>query len=524
MEVDLRTKYTSPWCSMKKILNRRDFIKLAGMLPVGAITSRFLQTLTPPQAAEKRQNVLIIVFDAFSAYNISLYGYGRNTTPNIDRLAKRGIVYHNHFAGGNFTSPGTASLLTGVLPWTHRAFNRNGTVIDPYIQRNLFKVFESHYSITYTHNPWANTFLKQFSNDIDELIKKQKFLLSPYDNAIQGLFQNDDDISSVSWTRSMKIKEEGHAYSLLLSNLYEELQEKTIKDLEPGFPRGIPNNQSDIFLLETAIDALGKRVAEIKQPFIGYFHFFPPHNPYCTSREFFNAFKNDGFTPPNIPADVFSKSTNKDLPKARTEYDEFILYADREFGRLFDQLEKSGMLNNTWVVLTSDHGEINERGYSGHMTEVLFQPLVRIPLIIFEPGRTAGMDIYEYTSAVDVLPTLAHVAGGNAPDWTEGVVIPPFAPTKEIPNRNIYTMRSSDNEKFDPLTIASISLIREGYKLHYYFGYPETPGDGLVRLYDIKSDPHELTDLTKVKPETAAEMLNELKARLKEVDAPYRKS
>jgi choline-sulfatase len=236
----------------------------------------------------------------------------------------------------------------------------------------------------------------------------------------------------------------------------------------------------------------------------------------------FNIFKNDDLNPPYIPPDIFARSINKNLAKARAEYDEFILYVDREFGRFFNQLETLGILENTWLVLTSDHGEIHERGFNGHSTEALFQPLVRIPLIIFEPGRTTGMDIHEYTSAVDVLPTLAHVTGEPSIDWTEGSILPPYSPTK-LNNRNIYSTYFAQNGKFDPLTIASVALMREGYKLHHYFGYPETPGDGLVRLYDIQADPHELTDLAQIKRETTAELLNELKTKLKEVDEPYRK-
>ncbi len=64
-----------------------------------------------------------------------------------------------------------------------------------------------------------------------------------------------------------------------------------------------------------------------------------------------------------------------------------ILYADKEFGRFFDYLDSSGLLDNTWVVLTSDHGEMFERGIDGHDTEVLYEPVIRIPLMIFEPGR-----------------------------------------------------------------------------------------------------------------------------------------
>ena len=106
--------------------NRRDFLKLTSLVPLSLSLLRFLKTFAPLTAQPK--NIAVIVFDAFSAYSISRYGYERVTTPNIDRLAKRAIVYHNHFAGGNFTSPGTASLLTGTLPWTHRAFRPNSKV------------------------------------------------------------------------------------------------------------------------------------------------------------------------------------------------------------------------------------------------------------------------------------------------------------------------------------------------------------------------------------------------------------
>ena len=127
---------------MNHRLNRRDFLKLVGLLPVGLSAPRLLRLLEASRLAqEKPRNVIVIIFDAFSAYDISQYGYARQTTPNIDRLAKRAVVYHNHFSGGNFTSPGTASLLTGVLPWTHRAINLNSKVAEPYARQNIFTLF-----------------------------------------------------------------------------------------------------------------------------------------------------------------------------------------------------------------------------------------------------------------------------------------------------------------------------------------------------------------------------------------------
>jgi arylsulfatase A-like enzyme len=508
---------------MNHRLNRRDFLKLAGLLPIGLSAPRLLRTLDAPTLAqEKPQNIIIIIFDAFSAYDISLYGYARQTTPNIDRLAQRAVVYHNHFAAGNYTTPGTASLLTGVLPWTHRALNLNGKVIEPYVSKNIFSAFRDYYRIAYSHNGFANVFLRQFQNDLDELIPRESLYLESIDTLVSTLFRNDDDIASVSWVRSMKVSEEGSAYSLFLSHLYESLQDRRIERLKPLFPRGLPTTGSvNPYLLETAIDALGKRLAEIPQPFMGYFHFMPPHHPYRTSREFFNAFRDDGVRPIEKPIDILAEKISKEQPMKRTEYDEFILYCDKEFGRLYDTLESSGLLENTWVVLTSDHGEMFERGITGHGSRVLYQPVVRIPLIVFEPGRQVGTNVYESTSAVDLLPTLTHLTGRENPDWSEGALLPPYAGNNRQLNRHVYVVQAIDNPHSAPLTQASIVLIKEDYKLHYYLGYPETPEGELVKLFDLKSDPEELVDLYASKKGIASDLLEELKSKLAEVNKPY---
>jgi len=505
-------------------MNRRDFLKLASALPFGYAASKLLQPIADAFQQQQQANILVIVFDAFSAYNISLYGYERQTTPSISRLAQRAIRYHNHFAGGNFTTPGTASLLTGVLPWTHRAITLKGNVLDRFITQNIFGAFPNHHRIAYSHNPLAARLLTQFAGGIDRLIPRESLYLESYDRLVSTLFKNDDDVSSISWIRAVKVNEEGVAYSLFLSHLYETLQDKQIESLTPRFPRGIPSiSQVNPYLLETAVNSVAERLKSIPQPFLGYFHFMPPHQPYRTSVEFYNTFKSDGFTPVDKPVDILAKQkrieTQPALDKLRTEYDEFILYCDNEFDRLFNELESSGILKNTWLILTSDHGELFERGIFGHDTKVLYQPVVRIPLMIFEPGRTEGMDIHTPTSAVDVLPTLARLAGQEPPAWVEGTVLPPFAPT--VSNQGIYTIQAIDSNPNAPLSQVSVSLVRDNFKLHYYRGYDETAGEDIVKLFDIQSDWEEMTDLSRTKPGTASELLNELKTRLAEADKPF---
>jgi arylsulfatase A-like enzyme len=188
-----------------------------------------------------------------------------------------------------------------------------------------------------------------------------------------------------------------------------------------------------------------------------------------------------------------------------------------------DGLERSGMLENTWVVLTSDHGEMFERGILGHTTPVLYQPVIRVPLLIFEPGQRSRRDVYVNTSAVDLLPTLLHVTGQAPVDWVEGAVLPPFAPTEPDPERSLYAVQARKNKQYEPLTVATTALIKGRYKLMYFFGYDELGGAGheRIEMYDLEEDPEELNDLYATRRETAGDLFGELKAKLAEVDEPY---
>jgi len=510
---------------MKNQVSRRDFLRLAGLLPLSIAAPRFLDSFNASEQGQgKPPNVIVIVLDAFSAYDISLYGYQRETTPNLARLADRAVVYHNHYSGGNFTTPGTASLLSGTLPWKHRQFVHYGTADEFFINSNIFKAFENYYRLAYSHNPLCNNLLTQIGMNLDDFIPS-KLLFLTTDGFIPEVFHKDEDIASVSWVRAIKRQEEGFAYSLFLSHLYEPYQELKIANLRPSYPRGIPSVKSDnYFLLEQAVDWLGNKLGDVPQPFLSYFHFMPPHAPYKTHLDFYGRFKNDGLRPLPKPVDLFSQNENpeyEEIWQAHTSYDEFILYADREFGRFFEHLEQTGLLENSWVVLTSDHGEMFERGIQGHFTPVLYQPVIRVPLMIFEPGRKSRIDIYSNTSAVDVLPTLLHVAGQKQADWSEGKVLPPFGPELDT-GRNLFVVQAKSNEQYAPITVATTTMVKENYKLQYFFGYRELgEDDERIELYDIENDPDELNDLSSSKRETTTELLNELKQKLKEVNEPY---
>ncbi len=505
---------------MKSPINRRDFLKLSGLLAIGAGLPRFWTLPPASQQNSGQPNILIVVFDTFSAADISLYGFPRETTPNISRLAEKAIVYHNHISGGKFTTPGTASLLTGTQPWTHRAFNYWGKVTASKVDRNIFQVFSDYHRMAYTHNPFAHVFLRQFMGNIDDLTPREDLYITN-EKLLDVLFSDDMDAATIGWLRAFKkLEDVGGNYSLFLSRIYESLRRRGIARYQKDFPLGLPSYDGDnFFILEDGIDWLIQQAANAPTPYLGYFHFYPPHDPYHPRADFYKKFADDGYKPVDKPNHPIGKGAPAwKLLLKRTDYDEFIGYVDAEFGRLHEALEQNGLLENTWLVLTSDHGEMFERGIKGHITPALHQPQIHIPLLIFPPGNTTRTDIYEITSAIDVLPTLCQITGRTLPDWVEGEILPPFA--TQTRKKDIYTIDIGEVDEDGAIINATVVFIRGNHKLLYYFGYEELGGD-IVEIYDIVNDSEELVNLYAADQALSTELFEALKTKLAEVNDAY---
>ena len=502
---------------MAQNLTRRDFIKLAGLVPFSqSALPGFLSNLGEDQT--NQQNVLILVFDAWSAANTSLYGYPRQTTPNLEKLSQKAIVYHNHYAGSHFTSPGTASLLTGTTPWTHQAFNFNSIVVDRLATRSIFHALPNHHHLAYTHNPLVNTQLHQFGTAIDSFTPWNSLYMENTTSLI-NLFQNDIDAAIIGRNRTFKQGDDGLSFSLILSRLYEYAIQKKMEGVREYYPRGITNNDGfDHFLLEEGIDWLSEAVKSTNQPALGYCHFFPPHDPYNTRSDFYNTFLDDGYHP--TPKDVHFlqvKQPNKDLEEFRRWYDEFILYVDAEFARFYANLERDGALENTWIILTTDHGEMFERNFLGHTEPTFYQPVFHIPLLIFPPGQDSRVDVHTNTSAIDLLPTICKITGQESPDWSEGVILPPFSST-QVDDRDITSIQVEALNPDGEINQATVVLIRGQHKLMWFFGYSELQGaQEQIELYDLSKDPDEIFNLYPQEQGFAETLLSELKPRLTEL-------
>jgi arylsulfatase A-like enzyme len=185
-------------------------------------------------------------------------------------------------------------------------------------------------------------------------------------------------------------------------------------------------------------------------------------------------------------------------------------------------LEQSGILENTWLVLTTDHGEMFERGIIGHTTPVFYQPMIHIPLVIFPPGQESRVDVYDNTSAIDLLPTLCHLIGQEIPAWAEGIVVPPFSKDSNAHQRDISTIQVEMLDKKGDVSAATAMLLRDNLKLMWSFGYPELEEeDEIIELYDLAEDPEELSNLASERKSLVDEFLGILRAEVEKLERAY---
>ena len=507
-------------------ISRRDFLKSASLYALGFLGASLQPGLKRVNGSgQDAPNVIILLFDTLSARHLSLHGYPRLTTPHLSRFAGRATVYHRHYAAGNFTSPGTASLLTGTYPWTHRAFQQAGIILRKLAGQNMFRLFDSSYQkAAFAQNLWVDLFLYQFEKDIDVHVKSTAYSVREYVHYNDHFWQQDPLTTFRSYEEFLE-QDYGVPGSLYFS-FFDKLRsylanELGFRELRKDYPRGIPNfvKYKLFFILEQVFDGVARQILDLQEPFVGYFHFWSPHEPYFPQRRFIGMFDDDWLPVLKSRHPLSQGLAEEGVNQSRREYDEYVAHVDAEFGRLYDYLDGEGILDTSYLIVTSDHGQLFERGDNGHVTPLLYEPIIHIPLIISAPGQSTREDIHSPTSCVDVLPTLLKLTGGSAPDWLEGNLLPGLG-GEEGGDQAVFAMEAKKNPSLSPITQATFAMLKGDYKLIWYLGYPGY--EDVYELYDLKTDPEELDDLSKSHSEILLSMASELKQRLAEADEPYR--
>ncbi|MBN1853713.1 MAG: sulfatase [Pirellulales bacterium] len=455
-------------------------------------------------APDSRPNVLFIISDDLNNA-IGCYGHPLVKTPNIDRLAERGIRFEHAYCQFPLCGPSRNSMLTGLYP------NSTGILANGQIFR---QTVPQHFSL-----PQAFRNAGYFAGRIGKLY---------HYNVPRSIGTNGHDDPG-SWELELNP-----------AGCDRLLEEPDIFSLQPGSfggtlswyasPRG-DHLHTDGLLAKDAEWVLERCARAEERPFFLAVGFYRPHTPYVAPKTYF-----EGYSPDQIPLVQGIEEDQKDLPalalashkkehellndtlrrQAIQAYFASITFMDAQVGHVLDALDRLGLADNTIVVFTSDHGyHLGEHGLWQKMS--LFEESARVPLLIVAPGVRHKGDVAKTpVGLIDLYPTLVELCGIDPPGNLQGQSLVPILADPSLPGRGW-----------------ALSQVTRGARARRTFGFTlRTPrwrytewdqGNQGRELYDHDTDPLEQTNLAD--DPSQADRLEDLADRLHTaVDASFPES
>ena len=419
--------------------------------------------------SSEKINVLLIIADDLNC-DLGAYGNSVVKTPNIDRLAERGVLFENAHNQYPLCGPSRASFMTGMYT--------NQTKIT----RNNMNLRNSV--------PDVITMGQRFRQQGYQSVRIGKMF--HYDNPSAIGTSGNDDI--YSWDQTVnpygRDKIEEHKINTLTPRRYGGTLSWLAAD-------GEDEEQTDGIGASEAIKKLDD-FAKGDTPFFLAVGFFRPHTPFVAPKKYFDLYDREKIEIPESSSQylatlpepaaksIRAKKNQLNLEKERAQeikeaYYATISFVDAQVGRLLDQLEASGLGENTVVVFTSDHGY--HMGEHGHwQKQTLFENATRIPLIISAPNsENKGVISISPVELIDLYPTLMDLTDINTPKHVVGKSLEPL-----MKNVNA-SIRGSALTKW-----------RNGYSIktkRYRITKWGSNGELGYELYDHEKDKNELINL-----------------------------
>jgi len=414
-------------CGRRPRLALAGLLALWALLPLTAAAGAARTAAPPPPVRPGLPNVLVLLVDTLRADHLGCYGYSRDTSPHLDRLAAGGVLFAECLASAPHTKPSTATILTGLEPPTHRV-ERIASRLAPEAT-TLHELL--HAAGYHTALVSANSFVSRifgFGDGVD-------FYRGAMDSPVSALlaWQVLDRLHD-TWVESLRLPAAPWLLLLDLVNSPFDLSEDR-RGLQAA---GIQEE----FL--GWLDGLPKAA-----PWFAWLHYMEPHTPYAPApahRLFGNPEDPEAATwHPQPAAGMFLPfRPGPELPAAErgallANYDGCIHEVDAAIGALLEKLWQRGLLDDTLVVLTSDHGEeFHDHGAWGH-GHSLHRELLRVPLVMRWPGRLpAGRRVSERVRSVDLYPTLADLLGLQPPPGLAGRSLLPLLDGSESGDREAF--------------------------------------------------------------------------------------
>ena len=429
---------------------------------------RALAQLAP--AATRAPNVLIIVLDTFRAADLSLYGYPRPTTPNLERLAAKSVVFETAISTASWTLPSHASIFTGRFPYELSA--------------------DWDVPLDATHPTLA------------ELFRDRGYLTAGF---VANQFYGTPEFGLSRGFVHYESQERGPGQVLVSSRLGNALV-RLFNWLTHGYY---------VAGKMTASECTGRLVGWFSyprsRPFFVFVNYFDAHAPYVAPPPYDHLFSR--VEPPTRAIRVGHRNTEAELRGMRDAYDGSIAYIDAQLGVLMRGMENRRLLSNTLIIITSDHGEeFGEHGWVSHGNG-LHLPALHVPLLISFPGRIpGGVRIAEAVTLRDLPATVVELLG--------------LGGKIEFPGRSLAGLWGSGGDSLQAPPSPLLSEVNRPRQAPAWYAVARGDmksiivgrhhyirnGDGGEELYDIVGDPWETIDLAR--SEAGKAMLNGLRTRL----------
>lgn len=478
-------------------------LMLSSLSAVSAV--RAADETNKPSAAAQRLNVLFLIADDLNC-DLHCYGHPHVKTPNIDRLAARGVRFEHAYCQFPLCSPSRSSFLTGRRP--------NATKIHTNPRAGQF-------STDYRPTPNFREFIP------DTVTMPQLFRQHGYKAARVGkLFHYGvpgqigtsglDDLASWDFfvnPAGRDKAEENRIFTLTPRSYGATLSWLAAagEDLEQTDGLGAT---AGISLLEEYKD----------QPFFLAVGFYRPHTPYVAPKRYFDEYDAKVIELPELsaadreraPAAAYSsakpeqETMSDDLRReAIRAYWASITFMDAQVGRVLDALDRLKLTDKTIVVMTSDHGyHMYQHGLWQKMS--LFENSAHVPLIVAAPGAVGnGKSNAGPVELVDIYPTLADLCALPAPEYLDGTSLRPALddPSKQVKEAAFTQVRRGNFDGY------SIRTARWRYTLW-------DDGRKGEQLYDMQADPGETTNLAA--DPRHAETVSKLKTQVQSYAKPSR--
>ena len=453
----------------------------------------------PAQAAADAPNVLFLVWDTTRADRLSLYGYDKPTTPNLERWGAKGVVFDRAVSPAMWTPPSHSSMFTGAAP-THHGVEATNKWLDAH-HTTLAEWLGQH-----GYDTWA------FSANP---------YVAPSTNITQGFTQVDTTFSG-KWrkearkaTRSKLIDEDA---STDISPRWKAQPGQRASGMAHAFKDAGPVAHAALFEWFQARPDPAK-------PWFAFINMMEAHIPRVPSMESRKALMNDeqialGLVTDaaqiNLLAHTFGKKhfTPAQVDAINGVYDAAILDMDMATGALLDDLERKGLLKNTIVVLTADHGEnLGDHGMFGHKFNV-YDTLLHVPLVVWWPGHLDPKRVAFPVSNLNLFTTLLDLVGlAPPPDKIESTgslldlaaAVPVFAELNEATPVSINRIAGLYGiEDKSPYLRTYRAVEFDGWKYIEVSDFEHKALPGMHELYELATDPLESTNRAAEQPERVA--------------------